>query len=71
MGGVSMIDTTLAMRFVGGETLEGDEAAAVMVELTTFGGWRMWVQAALASLRAGNPDGAVQLLEQILREYEE
>jgi len=66
-----MIDTTLARRFVGGTILEGDEANAVMVELTTFGGWRMWVQAALESLDNGDPDEAEKLLEQILREYEE
>ena len=66
-----MIDGKLANRFVGGESLEGDEAAAVMVELTTFGGWRMWVQAALASLAEGNPLEAAQLLEQLLREYDD
>ena len=65
-----MIDGKLANRFVGGESLEGDEAAAVMVELTTFGGWRMWVQAALASLTAGDPCEAARLLEQLLREYD-
>ena len=66
-----MIDAALAVRFVGGDTLEGDEAAAVMVELTTFGGWRMWVQAALASLTAGDSCEAVRLLEQLLREYDD
>ncbi|HUX75463.1 MAG TPA: hypothetical protein VMY40_02335 [Anaerolineae bacterium] len=66
-----MIDGKLANRFVGGESLEGDEAAAVMVELTTFGGWRMWVQAALASLDAGDPCEAARLLEQLLREYDD
>ena len=65
-----MIDKDLAKRFIGCATLEGDEAAAVMVELTTFGGWRMWVQAALASLAEGNPLEAVRLLEQLLREYD-
>ncbi|MFH1575249.1 MAG: hypothetical protein ABIG68_14810 [Acidobacteriota bacterium] len=66
-----MIDEKLANRFVGGESLEGDEAAAVMVELTTFGGWRMWVQAALASLAAGDSPEAERLLEQLLREYDD
>jgi len=66
-----MIDKDLAKRFVGYATLEGDEAAAVMVELTTFGGWRMWVQAALASLAAGDPCEAARLLEQLLHEYDD
>ena len=65
-----MIEKELAKRFVGCATLEGDEAAAVMVELTTFGGWRMWVQAALANLTAGDPCEAARLLEQLLREYD-
>ena len=66
-----MIEKKLTQRFVDGKALEGDEAAAVMAELTTFGGWRMWVQAALASLIEGDPREAVRLLEQLLREYDD
>ena len=69
-GGDAVIEKELAQRFVGYATLEGDDAAAVMAELTTFGGWRMWVQAALASLTAGDPCEAARLLEQLLREYD-
>jgi hypothetical protein len=55
----------LMLRLARGETLEGEEAQAALAELTSETPWRFGVQLALAYLREGRIDVAIEVLEQL------
>jgi len=53
-------------RLARGETLEGEDAQAALDALTSDTPWQFGVQLALAYLREGNTEFAVEVLEQLL-----
>jgi len=58
----------LMLRLARGETLEGEEAQAALDALTSETPWQFGVQLALAYLREGNTEFAIEVLKQLLQD---